>query len=135
MEETTMVTIGNGDVLDTEIGSGHRSDLGAAKSHFESAIRLEDEGDRAGAITELRAAVDAGNEPNHRFRLAYLLDLVGEEEQATDLLEQLSDVKLPSINVLLNLAVLYEDSGEVDAAEKCLRQILDTERNHERARL
>jgi DNA-directed RNA polymerase subunit alpha len=134
-EETTMVTIGNGDVLDTEIGSGHRSDPAAARNHFESATRLEDEGDRAGAITELRAAVDAGNDPHHRFRLAYLLDLVGEEDQATDLLEQLSDVKQPSINVLLNLAVLYEDSGEVDAAEKCLKQILDTDPNHERARL
>ena len=39
------------------------------------------------------------------------------------------------MNALLNLAVLYEDRGEITSAEKCLKQILDTAPNHERARL
>ena len=37
--------------------------------------------------------------------------------------------------MLLNLAVILEDRGDINGAERCLRQILDTDPNHERARL
>ena len=36
---------------------------------------------------------------------------------------------------MLNLSVIYEDRGKLNAAEKCLRQILDTEPTHKRAKL
>jgi DNA-directed RNA polymerase subunit alpha len=39
------------------------------------------------------------------------------------------------VNALLNLAVLYEDQGDYVRAERCLRQVLDTNPNHPRARL
>ncbi|HVZ94154.1 MAG TPA: DNA-directed RNA polymerase subunit alpha C-terminal domain-containing protein, partial [Phycisphaerales bacterium] len=39
------------------------------------------------------------------------------------------------INALINLAVLYEDMGDFPRAEKSLRQVLDTNPNHPRARL
>jgi len=39
------------------------------------------------------------------------------------------------VRALLNLAVLYEDQGDNNRAERCLRQVLDTSPNHERARL
>ncbi len=39
------------------------------------------------------------------------------------------------INALINLAILYEDQNDYDAAERCLEQVLATNPNHTRARL
>jgi len=39
------------------------------------------------------------------------------------------------INALINLSVLYEDRADWARAERCLRQILETDPNHPRARL
>ena len=69
------------------------------------------------------------------FALAYRLDLVGEEDEAIALYEQVCDQTPAPVNALLNLAVLYEDRGEYARAERCLRQILETNPNHPRARL
>src|SRR5690606_38226124 len=66
----------------------------------------------------------------------YHLDLVGEEGEALALYEEaIANTDNPPLNILLNLAVIYEDRNEIGRAEKCLRQILDTEPNHERALL
>ena len=76
--------------------------------------------------------------PDHSevcFRLAYNLDLVGEEEEALHLYEQCAQQSRPSINALLNLAVMYEDRSQFTKAERCVRQVLTTDPNHDRARL
>ncbi len=69
------------------------------------------------------------------FRLAYNLDLVGEESEALHLYEQCCEAGPAKVNALINLAILYEDAGRYAEAEKCLRQVVDTDPNHERARL
>jgi len=73
--------------------------------------------------------------PEVLFRLAYLLDIAGEEDEAVDIYTDLVEQDRPHINALLNLAVLHEDRGDIGSAEKCLRQILDTKPNHKRAQL
>ena len=118
--------------LETVIGGG---DSVAADQYFNKGIQLEQDGFRVGAIDELRKAVASGSNPDHLFKLAYLLDLVGEEMESTALYEELASADRPNINVLLNLAVVYEDRGRINKAEKCLRQILDTDPSHKRARL
>ena len=124
------------DVLDTMIGVGQSAaDPSAAKTHFDTGNARFLEGDREGAIDELRKATQFDNNPEYQFRLAFVLDLCGEEDEALAVYEQLTMQDRPHINSLLNLAVLYEDRGEIGKAEKCLRQILDTFPNHERARL
>lgn len=124
------------DVLDTLIGAGSAAaDPKAAKEHFERGQALEAEGDRLTAVEEYRKASSLDVVPAYAFRLAYLLDLLGEEDEAIGIYEQLARSDQPHINTLLNLAVLYEDRGEIAKAEKCLRQILDTQPNHPRARL
>jgi len=122
----------NNDVLETMIGGG---DPAAAERHYTTAMQLEQEGFRVGAINELRKAVSVGANPNHIFKLAYLLDLVGEESESTHLYEELATNNLPHMNVLLNLSVVYEDKGKINSAEKCLQQILVTDPTHKRARL
>ena len=51
-----------------------------------------------------------------RFRLAWLLDLMGEEEEAISLYQSLAADDQPHINSLINLAILLEDRGEYDEA-------------------
>ena len=120
------------DTLETVIGGGNPEQ---ADRHYAAALEHERNGMRTSAIDELRLAVENGSNIDHVFRLAYLLDLVGEESEAVTLYEGLVNAKQPHINALLNLAVIYEDRGNLNSAEKCLRQILDTDPNHERARL
>lgn len=124
------------DVLDTIIGArGTETDPQAAAAHYKAGIDAIEAGDRERAIEELRSACRNEEKAEYLFKLAYVLDLVGEEEEATAIYEQLCRSDRPHVNALLNMAVLCEDRGDIAGAEKCLRQILDTEPNHPRARL
>jgi DNA-directed RNA polymerase subunit alpha len=116
------------------MGTG-ATDPEAARRHAAGAKTALEEGDRVRAIEEYRAAARLGNEAEYVFLLAYQLDLVGEEDEAVALYEQLCLSDRPHMNALLNLAVLYEDRGDIGRAEKCLKQILDTRPNHLRARM
>jgi len=126
------------DPLDTVIGVSDsvRRDPQAAGKHLAAAEKLEKDGDRLAAVAELRKAVTLDPD-NHQvlFKLAYQLDLLGEEDEALTLYERCISTPPAMVNALLNLAVLYEDRGEYGNAERCLRQILDTRPNHIRARL
>ncbi|MDG2424134.1 MAG: DNA-directed RNA polymerase subunit alpha C-terminal domain-containing protein [Phycisphaerales bacterium] len=119
--------------LDTVIGGGAVNTVDATQA-LQDAKQHEQDGNRLAAIEALRSIASSNDEA--AFRLAYHLDLVGEEDEAVSLYEDLVRRQTrPSINVMLNLAVILEDRGDINGAERCLRQILDTEPNHERARL
>jgi DNA-directed RNA polymerase subunit alpha len=123
--------------MDMVIGaSGVQADAKAAREAMSAAEQSAQAGDRLGAIQSLRKAVQADpNSADALFKLAYQLDLAGEEDEAIVLYERVCEHVPPPINALLNLAVLLEDRGEFGRAERCLRQILDTNPNHPRARL
>lgn len=124
------------DAMDMVIGaSGVKADAKAAKEALAEAERAGQEGDRLGKIAALRRAAASPNDPAVLFKLAYHLDLTGEEDEAIALYERVCEHVPPPVNALLNLAVLLEDRGEYAKAERCLRQILDTNPNHARARL
>jgi DNA-directed RNA polymerase subunit alpha len=125
------------DAMDMVIGaSGVKADAKAARDALAEAERAGQEGDRAGQVAALRRAASANpNDPHALFKLAYNLDLSGDEDEAIALYERVCDFVPPPVNALLNLAVLLEDRGENAKAERCLRQILDTNPNHARARL
>ncbi|GIW74234.1 MAG: hypothetical protein KatS3mg103_0756 [Phycisphaerales bacterium] len=120
--------------LDMVIGSSGDSAL--AGRLVEEARQQAAQGERLSAIEALRKAVQAdANHEEAAFLLAYHLDLAGEEDEAISLYERLCEKTPAPVNALLNLAVLYEDRGEYARAERCLRQVLDTNPNHPRARL
>ncbi|MEL6796983.1 MAG: DNA-directed RNA polymerase subunit alpha C-terminal domain-containing protein [Planctomycetota bacterium] len=126
-----------GDPLDIVIGAGEaKREAEQALQHASAATTAEADGDRELAIHELRQAVaaDPGNN-DLAFRLAFQLDLVGEEDEAVELYERIVEEQPAPVNALLNLAVLYEDQGDYSRAERCLRQVLDTQPNHPRAQL
>lgn len=124
------------DPLDTVIGVSDttKRDTAAAAKFIAAGMAATETGDREKAIAEFRKAVNA--DPDNAealFRLAYQLDLVGEEEEALSLYERCCDQQPPMVNALINLAVMYEDQADFAAAERCLRQVLDTAPNHPRA--
>ena len=126
------------DPMDMVIGADEtqtRDTEGCAR-HHEAARAAEEAGERLGAIAELRKAV-ACDPLSHDalFALAYRLDLVGEEDEAIALYERICERAPAPVNALLNLAVLHEDRGDYGRAERCLRQVLETNPNHGRARL
>lgn len=123
--------------LDMVIGAEEsKRDVEAARKHLAAAGKAKEVGDRPGAIAELRRAVAADPANNDAmFSLAYLLDLAGAEDEAAALYERVCENPPAPVNALLNLAVLSEDRGDYARAERCLRQILETNPNHPRARL
>ncbi len=126
------------DAMDMMIGTSGTvaRDPQSSRTHFVAAQNAERMGDRIGAINEYRRAAQFDPESTEAvFRLAYNLDLVGEEDEALALYERCVEHKPAHINALLNLSIAYEDRGYFRRAEKCLRQILDTDPNHTRARL
>ncbi|MFW6059113.1 MAG: DNA-directed RNA polymerase subunit alpha C-terminal domain-containing protein [Phycisphaeraceae bacterium] len=125
-QTSTMGAANNNDVRDTD----------TAKRYYDQGVAAEQAGDRMGAIENFEAAYTADpDDVEISFRLAYNLDLLGEEDEALHLYEECVRQEQPPLNALLNLAVLYEDRGDYGKAERCLRQVLATDPNHPRARL
>ena len=109
-------------------------DTATAQKYFNAGRAAEQDGDRWKAIEAFEAAFAA--DPDNAevcFRLAYNLDMVGEEDEALHLYEQCVQRPRPPLNGLLNLAVLYEDREQYSQAERCVRQVLGTDPNHLRA--
>ncbi|MEN0021427.1 MAG: DNA-directed RNA polymerase subunit alpha C-terminal domain-containing protein, partial [Planctomycetota bacterium] len=125
------------DPMDMMIGvEAVKRNAEAAASHIQQADEAKANGDRLAEIEALRAAAAA--DPNSQsilFRLAYELDLVGEESEAIALYERVCESSPAPVNALLNLAVLHEDRGDYVSAERALRQVLETNPNHPRAKL
>ena len=69
------------------------------------------------------------------FKLAWYLDLIGQDERAIELYEYLAARQPVREGVLLNLSVLYEDAGRYDDAEGCLHRLLSVMPNHPRGRM
>lgn len=111
-------------------------DAPTARKYYEAGFKAEKSGQRMAAIEAYEAAFTADpDDPEICFRLAWNLDLVGEEDEAIHLYEQCVQQPNPPLAGLLNLAVLYDDRGQFAKAERCIRQVLATDPNHNRARL
>ena len=111
-------------------------DIETATKYLKQGRQAEDAGERQAAIKAYEAAFTA--DPDNAelcFRLAYNLDLLGEEDEAIHLYEQAAQATPPHLSTLLNLSVLYEDRGQYAHAERCVRQVLVTEPHHPRAQL
>jgi len=107
-----------------------------ARWHFLRGMLAEKRGDAAGAIEAYQRALELNPEAERTmFRLAYNLDLRGEDAEEIRLYRACVDKVPTHVNALMNLAVLYEDHGDFDAAAQCLQDVLATYPNHSRARL
>ena len=125
------------DPMDMVVGAtAAAADAQTARDLFVKSQELLQDGQRYEGIETMRSALAADPQSLEiAFQLAYQLDLQGDEEEALSLYERVCEYSPAPINALMNLAVLYEDNGDYVRAERCLRQILDTNPNHARARL
>lgn len=123
--------------LDMVIGAGEtQRNAKLAAEHAGKAAAAQERGEKGAAIADFRKAVAADpTQSTLFFKLAYMLDLTGEEDEAIAMYERACELPPAPINALINLAVLYEDRGDLPRAERCLRQILETNPTHPRARL
>lgn len=120
----------------TEVHHDSSSENTPALTLLGEACEAETQNLRWEVIDKLEAAHDISPDNSKIcFKLAYHLDLVGDEEEARELYLDACSIGRPHINALINLAIVHEDNGEYARAEKCLRQVLDTDPNHDRARL
>ncbi len=114
---------------------GGEAEHAAEAAYFQGQIH-EARNETIEAINAYHKATEA--DPDHleaTFRLAFLLDLHGEDEEAMQLYEQCLKHPPLHVNALINLAVLYEDDGSYHEAERCLELILDRHPNHAKAQL
>lgn len=85
------------------------------------------------AAYELALELDEDHVPS-LFRAAVLHDRFGNEELAVELYERCTIGECAPVNALVNLAVLYEERGQLDEARACLESVLGEYPNHTRAR-
>jgi DNA-directed RNA polymerase subunit alpha len=69
------------------------------------------------------------------FRLAYVCDLLGEDERALEFYQTCTDEAPAHVNALMNMAVLHEDYGRYEEALACVDAVLAQYPNLARARL
>ncbi len=92
------------------------------------------EWDRCIELYERLLAVEADHSET-LFRLAYVCDLIGDDERALALYEKCTVESPAHVNALMNMAVLYEDNECYTEALECVSCVLDQHPNHTRARL
>lgn len=107
-----------------------------AEYHFQDGGLAEAEGDLVRAVKGYERAAEL--DPSHSgamFRLAFLNDLSGNDEDAIQYYEKC--LKHPPVakGVLNNLGVLYEDHNQYDRAADCFRRLQKADPMDERARL
>ncbi|MBM3984814.1 MAG: hypothetical protein FJ296_03855 [Planctomycetes bacterium] len=131
-----LVRIGKADGLQGEIAAIKEQGAASADVAWAEGLLAEAQGDHPGAIASWRVALQ--HDPDHaeaRFRLAYQLDLEGEDDEAVALYRwALDNGRTVHVGMLMNLGVLYEDRDEHDAAARCFRAVLTADPQNDRAR-
>ena len=111
-------------------------DIAQSRQLYDQAMKALDAGQIETAIDRLDEAHELDHENEEvMFKLAYLLDLRGADQRAIEIYEILADRRPVREGVLLNLSILYEDSGQYDNADLCLERLLSVNPNHPRGRL
>jgi DNA-directed RNA polymerase subunit alpha len=108
----------------------------SAEYHYQLGRVQEAQGLYEEATDNYKIALELS--PSHQkalFHLAYRCDLSGDEEAAIDYYKQIASTAPVYVSALLNLAVLYEDMGEFNKAERCVDKVLKYHPNHQRAGL
>jgi DNA-directed RNA polymerase subunit alpha len=106
----------------------------SAEYHYQLGRLQEAQGFYDDAMQNYETALELS--PNHQralFHLAFRCDVSGDEEAAIDHYRQIAANSPVYVSALLNLAVLYEDGGQLDKATRCVDTVLEMHPNHQRA--
>jgi DNA-directed RNA polymerase subunit alpha len=69
------------------------------------------------------------------FRLAYYMDLRGEDAKAIELYRKVAGQGAAFVNAMLNLGLLHEDNDDMDSAIACYKEALKADPTNKRAAL
>ena len=108
----------------------------SAEYHCQLARLQEAQGLYEEAMDNYEAALELS--PNHQralFHMAYRCDLSGDEDTAIEYYRRIASGSQVYVSALLNLAVLYEDRGELNKASQCVDTVLKFHPNHQRANM
>ncbi len=132
----TYHSAGNFEAAEKQLASCANFENANAEYHYQRGRLREVQGAYEQAVADYKTAVDLS--PHHQralFHLAFRCDLAGDEEAAIDYYKQIAAGAPVYVSALLNLAVLYEDNGQLDKASRCVDTVLETHPNHQRALL
>lgn len=73
--------------------------------------------------------------PRAAFRIAYVLDMRGESDEAVRYYQMCGERGAIFVNAVMNLGTLYEDREEYSKAVECYQRVLDIYPTHQRAKL
>lgn len=137
MEKTSaLIKAGNLEGAEQTLESCSNYDGVSAEYHYQMAQLKEAQGLHAEGVKHARKAVSLT--PEHvgaLFMLALRSDITGNDGDAIDYYKQIIASGKSSVNVLLNLAILYEDQGEYEKSSSCIEAVLDAFPSHPRALL
>jgi DNA-directed RNA polymerase subunit alpha len=128
-----LATLREPKVLSTALA---KANLYSADMAYFQALLLEFEGEYEQAIQSYRSLLE--DYPDHlqaRFRLAYRMDLLGLDMDASKQYEALLEYRPIPSSVLINLGVLYEDRNDFEKACGCFGAVLRRDPSNQRARL
>jgi len=117
------------------LASSQENDENRASLRFLKGYLLEAGGDRLAAVDCYLEALDL--DPHHQdaaFRVANISDQYGDDNAAFSYYQECISGEKVSIQVLLNIALLFEERGRLAEAERCLRTVLEADANNWRAR-
>ena len=97
---------------------------------------LEALGRQEAACNAYERALEADpNNAQAAFRLAYYLDLRGEDARAIELYKKVTGQGIAFVNAMINLGLLHEDKDNVDDAIACFKEALKADPTNRRATL
>ena len=132
----TYHSAGNFEAAEKQLAACANFENVSAEYHYQRGRLREVQGAYEQAVADYKTAVDLS--PHHQkalFHLAFRCDLAGDEEAAIDYYKQIATGAPVYVSALLNLAVLYEDTGQLDKATQCVDTVLEMHPNHQRALL
>lgn len=128
------IKTGDLEAAEAALNAVPQTDENRAQVSFLRGTLKEASNDPEGAVEAFRDALDA--DAAHReaaFHAALLLDRGGDDEAAIECYESCTEEMPAPVNVLVNLAALYEECGRLDEAAALLQSVLDAYPNHTRA--
>jgi DNA-directed RNA polymerase subunit alpha len=129
------IVAGEWDAAEDALKAAAASGAAQADVHFLRGLLKDRQFDREGAVACFDEALDA--DPEHSraaFQSGVLSDQLGDNDAAIEFFEQSAGADRAPVNALINLAILYEERGELCKAEACLESVIAEHPNHTRAR-
>jgi DNA-directed RNA polymerase subunit alpha len=126
----------DGEALEADVAAVRSAGGSEADVGYVTGLAAEAAADHDGALAALTQAVD--DDPAHveaTFELASLLDRMGDDDAALELLEPFRTGALPAhTGALINLGILYEDREQHDWARTCFKMVSTADPMDARAR-